>query len=154
MIGRKFKNYLYFNLDLLIAAIIATIVGDLVIGIYEQYNRNVIAISVLNLVIEYGISIPAFLGLLFITYRDRYRDQVTGKIDIVKMKKDLYGLLHALGISEIIFLIALFSAPYLIVKINLGTGSDAFVAGSVVAWIIYFISLNALIRHKKIFNKT
>ena len=70
------------------------------------------------------------------------------------MKKDLYGLLHALGISEIIFLIALFSAPYLIVKINVGTGSDAFVAGSAVAWIIYFISLNALIRHKKLFNET
>jgi hypothetical protein len=49
MVGCKYKNYIYFNIDLLISATFATVTTDLAIGMYQQYGKNIMTMSVVAL---------------------------------------------------------------------------------------------------------
>jgi len=85
----KYKNYILFNKNIIIAGTAALIVGIFFTQLFAQHNENNLLNSISTLVVEYAVYIPIFGLLFYIDNKNRYREPSTGRKNYQNIKSDL-----------------------------------------------------------------
>lgn len=148
----KYRDYVLFNKNLIISGASAIFTSALVAQLYTRYDTNALANSIVAIAAEYGVYLPLFAFLFYRDNRHRYTDPLTGKRDSKTLKNDVKKLLASFSISEIIFSITRTSAHYQILQ----SGAEAYQAsmiGSLIAWAVFFVCINAGVKFVRLFKK-
>jgi len=149
---KKYRDYVLFNKNLIISGIAAFFASALAAQLYVLYDNNALTNSIVALTTEYGVYIPFFAFLFYRDNKHRYVDPLTGKRDSKKLRNDVKKLLTAFSISEVIFSMTRTSAHYQFLQ----GGAEPYQAsmmGSLIAWAVFFVSINAGIKLVKLFKK-
>ena len=148
----KYKDYILFNKNLILSGTSAFFTSALVAQLYTLYDSNALANSIVALTTEYGVYIPFFAFLFYRDNKHRYTDPLTGKRNSKKLKDDVKKLFAAFSISEIIFAITRTSAHYQFLQGGVEP-YQASMIGSLIAWAVFFVSINTGIKLVRLFKK-
>ena len=149
----KYRDYFLFNKNLILSGTSAFFVSAFVAQLYASLNTNALANSIVALVADYGIYIPFFAFLFYRDNKHRYIDPLTGKKDSKRLRYDIKKLFAAFSFSEIIFAITRTFIHYEFLQEGIEPYQASMIA-SLIAWIVFFASINAGIRILKLFHKT
>ncbi|HLE34762.1 MAG TPA: hypothetical protein VI698_02625 [Nitrososphaerales archaeon] len=148
----KYRDYVLFNKNLIISGTSAILTSALVAQLYARYDTNALANSIVAIAAEYGVYIPFFAFLFYRDNRHKYIDPLTGKRDSKKVRNDVKKLFATFSISEIIFSVTRTSAHYQLLQ----SGAEAYQAsmiGSLIAWAVFFVCINAGVKFVRLFKK-
>ncbi len=148
----KYRDYVLFNKNLVISGVSAVFTSALVAQLYARYDTSALANSIVAIAAEYGVYIPLFAFLFYRDNRHRYIDHLTGKRDSKKLRNDVKKLFATFSISEIIFSVTRTSAHYQLLQ----SGAEAYQAsmiGSLIAWAVFFVCINAGVKFVRLFKK-
>ncbi|MFY3740152.1 MAG: hypothetical protein HMLIMOIP_000577 [Candidatus Nitrosomirales archaeon] len=148
----KYRDYVLFNKNLIISGASAILTSALVAQFYARYDTNALANSIVAIAAEYGVYIPFFAFLFYRDNRHRYIDPLTGKRDSKKVRNDVKKLFATFSISEIIFSVTRTSTHYQLLQ----SGAEAYQAsmiGSLIAWAVFFVCINAGVKFVRLFKK-
>ena len=148
----KYKDYVLFNKNLVISGTGAFFASAFVAQIYALHDSNALTNAIVALATEYGVYIPFFAFLFYRDNKHRYVDPLTGKRDSKKLRVDVKKLFVAFSISEIIFSITRTSAHYQFLQGGVEP-YQASMIGSLIAWTMFFVSINAGIKLVRLFKK-
>lgn len=148
----KYRDYILFNKNIIISGVFAFFGGALFTQIYTNFDNNNLANSLTTLAIEYGIYIPLFAFLYYLDNRKRYVAPLTGKKDYEKIKRDVKKLIAAFSISELIFSFAKVTIHYELLQMHIVEPYQASMIGSLIAWVIFLVSINLSIKTVKLFR--
>jgi hypothetical protein len=137
----KYKNYILFNKNIIIAGTAALIVGIFFTQLFAQHNENNLLNSISTLGVEYAVYIPIFSLLFYIDNKNRYVEPSTGRKNYQNIKNDLIKLVTIFSISEIIFSISKVSIHFQLMQISFEP-YQANVIGSFIAWLIFLMIIN------------
>jgi len=149
----KYRDYVLFNKNLIISGASAIFTSALVAQLYARYDTNALANSIVAIAAEYGVYIPFFAFLFYRDNRHKYIDPLTGKRDSKKVRNDVKKLFATFSISEIIFSVTRTSAHYQLLQ----SGAEAYQAsmiGSLIAWAVFFVCINAGVKFVRLFKKS
>jgi hypothetical protein len=148
---KKYRDYIHLNKNITIAGTAAFFASAFVSQYYSLYDDSSIANSILALVTEYVIYIPLFAYLFYRDNRQRYID-AAGKRDSKRLRGDVKKLFAAFSVSEIIYSVARAYVHYALMQ----TGTEPYQASmiaSMVAWGVFFVSINASVKLVRLFKK-
>jgi hypothetical protein len=148
----KYRDYVLFNKNLIISGASAILTSALVAQLYARYDSNALANSIAAIAAEYGVYIPFFAFLFYRDNKQKYIDLLTGKRDSKKLGNDVKKLFATFSISEIIFAVTRTSAHYQLLQ----SGAEAYQAsmiGSLIAWAVFFVCINAGVKFVRLFKK-
>ena len=137
----KYKNYILFNKNIIIAGTAALIVGIFFTQLFAQHNENNLLNSISTLGVEYAVYIPLFGFLYYIDNKNRYVEPSTGRKNYQNIKNDLIKLLTIFSVSEIIFSVSKLSIHFQLMQISLEP-YQANVIASFIAWFIFLAIIN------------
>ncbi|MFQ5941320.1 MAG: hypothetical protein ACE5KA_06455 [Nitrososphaerales archaeon] len=149
----KYRDHILFNKNLIISATSSFFVSSFVAQQYAYLDNNALTNSIIALAAEYGIYIPFFAFLFYRDNKHRYVDPLTGKTDSKKLRDDIKKLFAAFCISEIIFAITRGSVHYEFLRGGVEP-YQASMIGSLVAWAVFFVSINAGIKAVRLFKRS
>jgi hypothetical protein len=147
----KYKNYILFNKNIIIAGTAALIVGTFFTQSYAQHTENNFLNSIATLTVEYAVYIPLF-GLFFYSdNKSRYIDPLSGKKNYANIKNDIIKLFAIFSVSEIIFAVSKVSIHFQLMQISFEP-YHASIVGSFTAWFIFLVVINIGARIVKLFK--
>ena len=149
----KYRNYLLFNKNIIIAGTAALIVGIFFTQLYAQKSNNNFLNSISTLAIEYAVYIPIFGLLFYFDNKNRYVDPSSGEKNYQNIKNDLIKLFTIFSISEIIYSISKVTIHYQLMQISFEP-YQASIIGSITAWIIFLIVINLGAKIGKLFKSS
>jgi hypothetical protein len=138
---RKYKNYILFNKNIIIAGIAALIVGTFFTQFYSQQNKNNFLNSIVTLSVEYAVYIPLFALFFYFDNKRRYIDPTSGKKNYKNIKSDIIKLFAIFSLSEIIFAVSKVSIHFQLMQISFEP-YQASMIGSFTAWFIFLVIIN------------
>jgi hypothetical protein len=138
---RKYKNYILFNKNIIIAGIAALIVGTFFTQFYSQQNKNNFLNSIVTLSVEYAVYIPLFALFFYFDNKRRYIDPTSGKKNYKNIKSDIIKLFAIFSLSEIIFSVSKVSIHFQLMQISFEP-YQASMIGSFTAWFIFLMIIN------------
>ncbi len=147
----RYKDYVLFNKNLIIAGMGAFFAGALAAQLYALHDSNAIANSMVALLTEYGVYIPVFAFLFYRDNRHRYVDPSTGKRNSRKLRGDIKKLFAAFSVSEIIYSVARTYLHYQLMQGGMEPYQASMVASSI-AWAVFILSVNTGIKLVKLFK--
>lgn len=137
----KYKNYILFNKNIIIAGTTALIVGIFFTQLFAQHNENNLLNSVSTLGVEYAAYIPLFGLLYYFDNKNLYIEPSTGRKNYQNIKNDLIKLLTIFSVSEIIFSLSKLSIHFQLMQISFEP-YQANLIGSFIAWFIFLVIIN------------
>lgn len=137
----KYKDYILFNKNIIIAGTTALIVGTFFTEFYAQQTKNNFLNSIVTLTVEYATYIPLFGLFFYLDNKSRYIDPSSGKKNYENIKNDIIKLFVIFSISEIIFAVSKVSIHFYLMQISFEP-YQATVIGSFTAWFIFLVSIN------------
>jgi hypothetical protein len=149
---KKYQEYILFNKNIIISGIFAFFGGAWFTQVFAQYNSNNFVNSLVTLSIEYGIYIPLFALFFYIDNRKKYIEHSTGKKDYGKIKNDIKKLVTAFSISEVIYSFAKITIHYELLQLRIVEPYQASMIGSLIAWVIFLVSINLSLKAVKLFR--
>jgi Na+/melibiose symporter-like transporter len=138
---RKYKNYILFDKNIIIAGIAALIVGTFFTQFYSQQNKNNFLNSIVTLSVEYAVYIPLFALFFYFDNKRRYIDPTSGKKNYKNIKSDIIKLFAIFSLSEIIFAVSKVSIHFQLMQISFEP-YQASMIGSFTAWFIFLVIIN------------
>ncbi len=147
----KYKDYILFNKNLIIAGTGAFFAGALAAQLYALHYSNALANSIVALATEYGVYIPVFVFLFYRDNRHKYVDPSTGKRNSKKLRGDIKKLFAAFSVSEIIYSVARTYFHYQLLQGGIEPYQASMVASSI-AWAVFILSVNTGIKLVKLFK--
>jgi Na+/melibiose symporter-like transporter len=138
---RKYKNYILFDKNIIIAGIAALIVGTFFTQFYSQQNKNNFLNSIVTLSVEYAVYIPLFALFFYFDNKRRYIDPTSGKKNYKNIKSDIIKLFAIFSLSEIIFAVSKVSIHFQLMQISYEP-YQATTTGSLTSWIIFLVIIN------------
>ncbi len=147
----RYKELIRFNRNIIVSAIITAISDIFVLTLAStSHPNNYLLVSLLSLFADFAIYNFIFIVLFFKGNRDRYIDK-NGNRNTQKIKSDSLRLLTALGLSEIAYLSAKFVSTYAMFSYNKIEPSQISLITTVIAWILYLVTANIMIKKAKVF---
>ena len=137
----KYKNYILFNKNIIIAGTAALIVGIFFTQFFAQQSKDNFLNSIVTLFVEYGIYIPLFALFFYFDNKSRYVNPSSGKRNYANIKNDIIKLFTIFSISEIVYSISKVSVHFQLMQISFEP-YQATVIGSFTAWFIFLVSIN------------
>jgi len=137
----KYRNYILFNKNIIIAGTAALIAGIFFTQLFALHYQNNLLNSISTLGVEYAVYIPLFALLYYFDNKNRYIEPSTGRKNYQIIKNDLIKLLTIFSVSEIIFSVSKLSIHYQLMQISLEP-YQANVIGSFIAWLIFLVIIN------------
>jgi hypothetical protein len=137
----KYKDYILFNKNIIIAGTAALIVGTFFTQIYSQQNKNNFLNSIVTLTVEYAVYIPLFALFFYLDNKRRYIDPTSGKKNYKNIKNDIIKLFAIFSVSEVIFAVSKVSIHFQLMQISFEP-YQASMIGSFTAWIIFLVVIN------------
>jgi hypothetical protein len=137
----KYKDYILFNKNIIIAGTAALIVGTFFTQFYSQQNKNNFLNSIVTLSVEYAVYIPLFALFFYFDNKRRYIDPTSGKKNYKNIKSDIIKLFAIFSLSEIIFAVSKVSIHFQLMQISFEP-YQASMIGSFTAWFIFLVIIN------------
>jgi len=155
--GRKFynkyKDYILFNKNIIIAGTAALFAGIFFTQFYAQNNKDNFLNSIVTLSVEYAIYIPLFALFFYFDNKGRYVDPLTGEKNYPNIKNDLIKLFSIFSVSEIIYAISKISIHFQLMQISFEP-YQASMIGSFTAWFIFLVLINLGAKIVKLFKNS
>jgi hypothetical protein len=149
----KYKNYILFNKNIIIAGTAALIVGIFFTQLYAQKSNNNFLNSISTLAIEYAVYIPIFGLFFYFDNKNRYVDPSSGKKNYQNIRNDLVKLFTIFSVSEIIYSISKVTIHYQLMQISFEP-YQASMLGSLASWIIFLVIINFGAKIVKLFKNS
>ncbi len=149
---KKYPEYILFNKNIIISGIFAFFGGAWFTQVFAQYSSNNFTNSLVTLSIEYGIYIPLFTLFFYVDNRKKYVKHSTGNKDYGKIKNDIKKLVTAFSISEVIYSFAKVTIHYELLQLHVVEPYQASMIGSLIAWVIFLVSINLSLKAVKLFR--
>ena len=149
---RRYRNAILFNKNLIISGAAGLLASAYASHLYSLYDDNDLANSVVALATEYAVYLPLFSFLFYVDNRSRYVDPQTGRKNHGQIRQDVKKLFTAVSVSEVVFSIARVLSQYGLLQARLEP-YEASMASSLIAWAIFFVSINLMARLVKLFQK-
>jgi len=147
----RYRELILFNKNIIIAAV-ASIIGDAIVVQYAVESiDNDILVSIFSIITDTGIYLAAFAGLFYVDNRKKYIDATTGKRDSSRFRQDAKKIVTALGVSEVVYIIAKFTSIYLLLQANIAPPYQIAMLTTLLAWVFYIVTANLMIRAQKLF---
>ena len=147
----KYKNYILFNKNIIIAGTAALFVGMFFTEFYSQYTKNNFLNSIITLTVEYGIYIPLFALFFYFDNKSKYIDPLSGKKNYINIKNDIIKLFTIFSVSEIVYAVLKVSIHFQLMQISFEP-YQASTIGSFTAWFIFLVIINMGAKIVKLFK--
>ncbi len=147
----KYRDYILFNKNLLVSGVAGFFASALAAQLHSLYYNDSLANSVVALATEYSAYIPFFAYLFYRDNRHRYIDPSTGRRDSKRLRTDIKKLLAAFSASEVVYTLTRVFAHYQFLQGGL-EAYQASMAGSLIAWAVFFVCVNAGVKLTKLFK--
>lgn len=148
---KKYSEVVKFNRNIVIAGLAAFFTSTYVAQASYDSTGD-LGNSALALATEYGVYIPSFALLFYLDNRSKYVDPATGKRDAKKIAGDIKKLFASFSISEVIFAVTRFGLHYQFLQ----SGAEPYIASmasSVIAWAVFFVSINLMAKAVRLFKR-
>ena len=148
---KKYSEAVKFNRNIVVAGLAAFFTSTYVAQASYESTGD-LGNSAAALATEYGVYIPSFALLFYLDNRSKYVDPATGKRDSKKIAGDIKKLFASFSVSEVIFAVTRFGLHYQFLQ----SGSEPYMASmasSVVAWAVFFVSINLMAKAVKLFKR-
>jgi hypothetical protein len=149
----KYKDYILFNKNIIIAGTAALIVGTFFTQFFAEQSKDNFLNSIVTLFVEYGIYIPLFALFFYFDNKSRYVDPLTGEKNYANIKSDLIKLFAIFSVSEIIYAVSKVSIHFQLMQISFEP-YQASIIGSFTAWIIFLVVINLVAKIVKLFRNS
>lgn len=148
----RYRDAVLFNKNLIISGAAGLLASAYTSNLFSLYNDSDLANSVVALATEYLVYLPLFAFLFYVDNRHRYVDPQTGRKNHAQIRQDVKKLFAAFSVSEVIFSIARVLSQYGLLQARLEP-YEASMISSVIAWAIFFVSINLMARLVRLFQK-
>lgn len=149
---QKYRDAILFNKNLILSAACGFFASAFVSDAYSKYDNNEFVISAVALATEYGFYIPIFAALFYIDNRQKYFDPVTRRKNSQLIRQDIKKLFAAFSVSEVIFAVTRILTQYQFLQVGIEP-YQASMAGSLIAWGVFFVCINYLVKLARLFKK-
>ena len=150
---RKYKDYILFNKNIIVAGTAALIVGTFFTQFYAQQNKNNFLNSIVTLSVEYAVYIPLFGLFYYLGNKEKYVDPLSGKKNYAIIKNDIIKLFAIFSISEILYSISKVSIHFQLMQLSFEP-YQASIIGSFTAWFIFLVVINLGARIVRLFKSS
>ncbi|MEM2855769.1 MAG: hypothetical protein QW416_01520 [Candidatus Nitrosocaldaceae archaeon] len=148
----KYRDAILFNKNLIISGAGGFFASAYVSQLYSEYDDNEFVNSVVALITEYAVYIPLFALLFYVNNKNRYVDPLTGKKNTKQLRHDIKKLFATFSISEVIFSITRVLTQYQLLQSDIQAYEVSMVS-SIIAWAVFFIAVNVMVKLVKLFKK-
>jgi hypothetical protein len=149
----KYKDYILFNKNIIIAGTAALIVGIFFTQFFAQQSKDNFLNSIVTLFVEYAIYIPLFSLFFYFDNKSRYVDPLTGEKNYAIIKDDIIKLFTIFSVSEIIYAVSKVSIHFQLMQISFEP-YQASIIGSFAAWFIFLVVINLGAKIVKLFKSS
>src|SRR5688500_13076334 len=147
----RYRELILFNKNIIVAALAAIITDAIVVQYAAQSITNNVLVSIFSIITGTGVYFVAFAGLFYIDNRKKYIDVVTGMRDSNRFKQDAKKIVTALGVSEVIYMIAKFTSIYLLLQSNVALPYQVAMLSTLLAGGFSTATANLMIKTQKLF---
>ena len=148
---RKYKDYILFNKNIIVAGTAALIVGTFFTQFYAQQNKNNFLNSIVTLSVEYAVYLLLFGLFYYFDNKEKYVDPLSGKKNYAIIKNDIIKLFAIFSISEIIYSVSKVSIHFQLMQLSFEP-YQASMIGSFTAWFIFLVIINFGAKIVKLFK--
>jgi hypothetical protein len=149
----KYREVILFNKNIIIAGIVSSIADAIVVQyVFDSSTDNNIIVSIFSIIADTGVYLATFAVMFLVDNRNKYVDESTGKKDSVRFRSDIKKIVTALGVSEVVYIIAKFTSIYVLLQASIAPPYQVAVLTTLLAWIFYIITANVMIRWQKLFR--
>ncbi|HEY7733665.1 MAG TPA: hypothetical protein VIB07_02615 [Nitrososphaera sp.] len=149
---RRYRNTILLNRNLIISGVAGFLASAYTSHLFSLYNDSDLANSVVALATEYAVYLPLFALLFYVDNRHRYVDPQTGGKNHGQIRQDVKKLFAAFSVSEVVFSIARVLSQYGLLQAKFEP-YEASMTSSLIAWAIFFVSINLMARLVRLFQK-
>jgi hypothetical protein len=135
----RYRELIFFNKNIIVAAVAAIITDAIVVQYAAQSITNI------------GVYIIAFVGLFYIDNRKKYVDVVTGMRDSNRFRQDAKKIVTALGVSEVVYMIGKFTSIYLLLQSNVAQPYQVAMLSTLLAGVVSTVTANLMVKTQKLF---
>lgn len=148
----KYRELILFNRSIIIAAVASVIADAIVVNYAVQITSNNFVVSIVSMITDTGVYLATFAAMFLIDNKNKYIDSTTGKKDSYRFRRDIRKIITALGVSELVYMIVKFTSVYFLLQSNLAPPYQVAMMSTILAWIVYIITANAMVRWQKLFR--
>lgn len=151
---RKYRDILLLNRSIAVSGFISFIIGmyftELYAGIAgpESSFEN----SIYTLAIGYASYLPIFAYLYYRDNKDRYVDLISGTRNSSKLLLDIRKLFTAFSASECLFIVTKTYIHFYLLELGYLEAYQAYIVAELVAWGVYFVSMNSILKAVKMYG--
>ena len=148
---RRYRDIILLNKSIAVSGLVSFIIGMCFTELYAKYADpgGSFENSVYTLIIGYASYLPMFTYLFYKDNKDRYVDSTSGTVNTRKLLLDVRKLLLALSASEIVFIVTKTYMHFYQLDIGYLEAYQAYFIAELVAWGVYFISINTILKAVK-----
>jgi hypothetical protein len=148
----KYRELILFNRNIIIAAVTSIIADAVVVNYAVQITSNSIVVSLVSMITDSGVYLATFAAMFLIDNKSKYIDSTTGKKDSTRFRRDVKKIITALGVSELVYMVVKFTSIYILLQSNIAPAYQIAVISTLLAWIVYIITANAMVKWQKLFK--
>jgi hypothetical protein len=148
----KYREIILFNRRIIIAAVASVIADVIVVNYAVQITSKNVVVSIVSMITDTGVYLATFAAMFLIDNKNKYIDSTTGKKDSSRFRRDIRKIITALGVSELVYMIVKFTSVYFLLQSNLALPYQVAMMSTILAWIVYIITANAMVRWQKLFK--
>jgi hypothetical protein len=151
---QKYRDTLLLNRSIAVSGLISFAIGMCFTELYAKYAgpESSIENSIYTLVIGYASYLPIFAYLFYRENKDRYIDPISGSRDTRKILLDTKKLFTAFSASECVFIVTKTYIHFHQLDLGYLDAYQAYFVAELVAWSVYFVSMNTILKAVKMYG--
>lgn len=152
---QKYRNILLLNRSIAVSGFISFVIGMSFTEFYSIHAGpgSSMENSIYTLVLGYASYLPIFAYLFYRDNKDRYIDPDSRTMDSTKLLLDIRKLITAFSASEFVFIVTKTYIHFHQLELGYLEAYQAYFVAEVVAWSVYFISVNTILRAVKLYGR-
>ena len=152
---QKYRNIVLLNRSIAVSGFISFVIGMSFTEFYSIYAGpgSSIENSIYTLAVGYASYLPIFAYLFYRDNKDRYIHPDSGTMDSTKLLLDVRKLITAFSVSEFVFIVTKTYIHFRQLELGYLEAYQAYFVAEVVAWSVYFISVNTIVKATKLYGK-
>lgn len=152
---KKYRDILLLNRSIAISGLISFVIGMCFTELYSKYagHESSIENSIYTLVIGYASYLPIFAYLFYRDNKNRYIDPNNGTINSKRLLLDVRKLFMAFSASECVFIITKTYIHFHQLESGYLEAYQAYFIAELVAWSVYFVSMNTILKAVKMYGR-
>jgi membrane protease YdiL (CAAX protease family) len=151
---RKYRDILLLNKSIAVSGIISFVIGMIFTESYAGFAgpESSIENSIYTLAVGYASYLPIFVYLFYRDNKDRYVDPNSSTINSHKLIRDIRKLFAAFSVSEAVFIVTKTYIHFHLLELGYLEPYQAYFVAELIAWIVYFVSMNSILKAVKMYR--